>query len=451
MHSAMTDADDGPRDGPSARSRWTTEHARRIERGPATTMPPIAPPDPDPMAHLHIWDSWLLRDRHGEVATVDGWRIQFSLTSPSDVLPGKRHDVATIRYFYSRDGATWHDGGPVFERALGQRQWAGSALLDGEDCYLYYTAAGDDAAELTYSQRIAVAHGGTVETAEDTVRLAGPWTHEILLEPDGHHYETQAQSEGMIYTFRDPWPYEDPATGETYLLFEANRPVTDAGACGGDVARQEFNGCVGIAHSPTGDPTDWALLEPLLDSTCVNQELERPHLLRQDDRYYLFVSSHMHTFAPGIDGFDALYGFVADSLRGTYRPLNGSGLVLTNPPEAPFQSYSWVVVPHDEDVLVHSFVNYHDFEGASLDEIGALPAAQQRSRFGGAVGPVARLSISGATMRLQGLLPHWQLLTPNESFADGGYEPLEERTVEFDEGDRHGRADRTGSDYSAYR
>ena len=62
--------------------------------------------------------------------------------------------------------------------------------------------------------------------------------------------------------------------------------------------------------SPSGDPTDWELRSPILEGVGTNQELERPHVVVQDGRYYLFLSSHEHTFAEGLEGYDALYGFV---------------------------------------------------------------------------------------------------------------------------------------------
>jgi levansucrase len=402
------------------RSRWTAEQARRIERTAENVAPDVTHPEPDPAADVHIWDTWLLRDRHGSAATVDGWRLLFSLSAPADLLPGKRHDVASIRYFYSRDGREWHDGGPVFDGgAFGQRQWAGSALSDDGDVYLYYTAAGDDdAAELTYTQRLAVAHGGRLATDDDRPTFEGPWSHEILFEPDGAWYETQEQSRGMIYTFRDPWFFEDPATGRTHLLFEANTPVPEGSdACGGDAHEQEFNGSVGVAVSPTGDPLEWELHPPLLDAVCVNQELERPHVVRRDGRYYLFVSSHVHTFAPGIEGYDALYGFVADDFRGEYRPLNGSGLVATNPATTPYQAYSWMAFPHDEGVLVQSFANYYDFTGASLDDIADLPEREQLDRFGGTLAPTLCLAVDGDATRVRGTLDPWHIPTADEPLS----------------------------------
>jgi levansucrase len=73
----------------------------------------------------------------------------------------------------------------------------------------------------------------------------------------------------MIYTFRDPWFYEDPATGETHLLFEANAPV-DSDDDRGTAESRVFNGCVGVAVSESGNPLDWELRPPLFDSIAVN-------------------------------------------------------------------------------------------------------------------------------------------------------------------------------------
>lgn len=402
-------------DGERVTAEWSLAQDTALERTNETVVPSIDPPAEDPAEGLHVWDSWLLRNRAGEIATIDGWRVLFSLTTTADILPGKRHDSAEIRYFYSRDGEQWQQGGLVFEDgALGQRQWAGSALSDDGELYLYYTAAGEEGApELTYTQRLAVGYGGSISTTEDELTIEGPWTHELLLEPDGEYYEQEAQSEGMIYTFRDPWFFEDPNTGETYLLFEANTPITEGHPRNGEEHAQ-FNGSVGVAHSP-GDPLDWTLQPPLLDAVTVNQELERPHIVVLDGRYYLFVSSHRHTFAPTVAGFDGLYGFVADSLRGEYRPLNDTGLVLTNPGTLPYQSYSWMAFRHREEILVQSFLNYHDFGGSSLDQIGDLSEAEQKRRFAGTLGPTVRVAVDGQRTRLTGLLDHWHIPTPEES------------------------------------
>jgi len=284
---------------------WTREQAASIERRRGNIAPPAGAPELDP-SRISVWDTWLLRDRHGEIADVNGYRLAFSLTAPADLLPGKRHDVAEIRCFYPLTGS---DGTTPDRSSTAAR----SASASGPAPRCTTTARSTStpppparaADEMTYTQRIAVAHGGTASADEDGIELSGPWTHETLLTPDGEWYETEAQSRGMTYTFRDPWFFEDSATGETHLLFEANAPAPERP--GDDEAtahRREFNGCVGVAVSESGDPLSWELRPPLLDAVEVNQELERPHVVVADGRYYLFVCSHVHTFAPGVTGPD---------------------------------------------------------------------------------------------------------------------------------------------------
>ncbi|WP_058366111.1 glycoside hydrolase family 68 protein [Haloparvum sedimenti] len=442
--------EDVPRRETEETPAWTREQAAGLERDPDAVAPVIYPPEHDTFDGLHVWDTWPLRARDGSLAEVGGYRVLIALTTPDDLLPGKRHDVARHHYFYAADGEHWTHGGPVFGEPddsepndpqrpesvddegastavpYGSRQWAGSAMYDAEadELYCYYTAAGRRGSdELSYEQRIAGASGGSIAATDDGVEITGPWDHEVLLEPDGDHYEREDQSRGMTYTFRDPWFFEDPATGETYLLFEANTPVPEGSdACGGDPVQQEFNGSVGVAHSPTGDPMDWELRPPLLEAVCVNQELERPHVVVRDGRYYLFVSSHLHTFAPGLEGYDALYGFVADSLGGDYEPLNGHGLVATNPANAPFQAYSWVVYPHADELLAVSFFNYYDYAGENLDGVAHLPEEEQLRRFGGTLAPTLRLDVADAETRIAGTLRHGHLPLPDEEL-----EPVERR------------------------
>jgi levansucrase len=122
----------------------------------------------------------------------------------------------------------------------------------------------------------------------------------------------------------------------------------------------------------------------------------------------------VHTFAPGLAGFDALYGFVADSLGGPYEPLNGDGLVATNPANAPFQTYSWMAFPGDGEVLVQSFLNYYDFAGESLDAVAEFPEDEQRRRFGGTLAPTLRLGVDGARTWIRGTLDHWRIPTGDE-------------------------------------
>jgi len=417
-----------PRGADASIPAWSVDAAAQIEQTDANTVPVIEEIN-EVAPGLHVWDTWPLRNRDGSVACIDGWSVQFALTAPDEVLPGKRHDIAEIRFFYSRDGQDWRLGGPVFVpgTAKGNRQWAASAVYDQEteEMFMFYTATGRDGnpndprgddVDITYEQRLALAEGATVETTTSGVDIEGMWEHEIILTADGEYYQTQEQAgDGIIYAFRDPWYFEDPATGCQYLIFEGNSPIEegqtdceaqelDSGDYRSGVAATgaEFNGNVGIAVSTADDDmSEWELRPPLLEATCVNQQLERGNVVVANDRYYLFFDSHKFTFAAGLEGPDGMYGFVADSLHGEYEPLNDSGLVLANPPDEPFQTYSWMPVPYDDDkIAVISYFNYFGLGETSLTGVGDLSREEQQARFGGTFAPTAVVTLDGSTTEL---------------------------------------------------
>jgi levansucrase len=180
---------------------------------------------------------------------------------------------------------------------------------------------------------------------------------------------------GFIKAFRDPFYFRHPESGQAYLLFTASlaHSATD------------FNDCIGIARQ---DGDTWTLLDPLVSADGVNNELERPHAVVRDGQFYLFFSTQGRTFHPDVTGPTGLYGFVGPDLLGPYGPLNGSGLVLRNPPAEPFQAYSWLVL---NDLRTVSFVVSYTLHGRSPDDLGP----EERGHFGGTAAPVLHLSVDG--------------------------------------------------------
>ena len=386
-------------------SSWTREQAEQIRITPTNVSNVIQAPFPRISPDLWIWDMWPLITKDGSVAILPGgWRVLFALSAPRSVLPGKRHDIARIAYFYSRNGLDWIQGGLLFEEgtALGSRQWAGSALLDDDGrIYYFYTATGRRGeAQITYEQRIALS-SSDYESDLNGVLFTNFAPHQVILEPDGVLYQTQEQSSGgIIYAFRDPFFFKDPQTGCEYLLFEGNIAGTvndiDCGP-GVPLEAREYTGNIGIALLRSRDFTEWELLPALLEAGCTNQQTERPHIVVSGGLYYLFTDSHLFTFAPGLEpgpGPDGLYGFVAGSLHGNYVPLNDGGLVLTNPPQEPYQAYSWLVLP---DFSVLSFIDNFNLQGISIDEVGLLPAEFQFAHFGGTLAPTIQLEVNGTS------------------------------------------------------
>ena len=108
--------------------------------------------------------------------------------------------------------------------------------------------------------------------------------------------------------------------------------------------------------APPDCPDGWRLMPPVLSADGLNNELERPHVVKHGQLHYLFWSTQRHVFNPeGLVGPTGLYGMVSERLGGGWRALNGSGLVFSNPAEAPAQAYSWLVLP---DHSVASFVDH---------------------------------------------------------------------------------------------
>ena len=391
-------------------SMWTRAQTADIQITSGNSAPIISDPIRRISPDLWIWDMWPLMEKDGSVAILPGgWRVLFALSAPRSVLPNNRHDVARIAYFYSRDGLNWIQGGLVFEEgtAFGSRQWAGSAIIDNGRIYYFYTASGRRGeSEITYEQRIAMSSSDFISDLNG-VSLVDFAPHQIILEPDGVLYQTLAQSQvgnaPIIYAFRDPYFFKDPATGCEYLLFEGNIAGTYLDVnCGPDVPAEAsyYTGNIGIALLNSNDYSSWQLLPALLEAGCTNQQTERPHIIVSSGLYYLFTDSHRFTFAPGLEngpGPDGLYGFVAGSLRGNYMPLNNGGLVVANPIEEPNQAYSWLVLP---DFSVLSFIDAYNLQGISTDELATLPESFQVEHFGGTLAPTLQLRVSGTTTEI---------------------------------------------------
>jgi levansucrase len=376
---------------------WSRAQALKVMRDPTNTKPRIPPDFPVMSNQVWVWDTWPLTNLATRPVRYQGWHVIFSLTAPRTVPFGDRHWWSRIGYFFSRDGRSWRYGGDLFPQRspFGSREWAGSAVLVGDQVNAFYTASGGDGNEPGERenplQRLAHA-SGRIHADADGVWFTGFRNHRIIAEPDGRMYQTLEQSLGgpIIYAFRDPFVFRDPTTAQVYLLFEGNSGgQAGSHTCGarevGPVPpghevppdSRYYTGNIGIAEATRANLRRWRLLPPLLSANCVNQQTERPHLVIENGNYYLFTISHTFTFAPGLTGPDGLYGFIGPSLRSDYKPLNASGLVLGNPADAPVQQYSEYVMPN---WLVESFID-------------TLPG----EIFGGTLAPTLRIMPDGAS------------------------------------------------------
>jgi levansucrase len=376
---------------------WTREHLARLVGRAATTAPLIHASDVVRiLPHHDVWDLWPVRELDGAVSLIADGELWIALSAPATGAPDARHDVTRLRLLAKRDGR-WRDMGLVFPdgASLGSREWAGSTVHRDGSVTVFYTAAGRRGEERrTFVQRIAQATGRLVVEGP-RIELTDWSDHRESVRADGVVYvraEEEYGEPGFIKAFRDPFFFRDPASGRDHLLFTGSLAS----------AETSFNGAIGIAEALDEGWSRWSLLPPLLHADGVNNELERPHVVVREGRYYLFFSTQRRTFQPAVTGPTGLYGFVGRSLLGPYRPINESGLVLQNPPEEPFQAYSWLVL---SDLRVVSFVDFHSLRGRRPSELAS--AREARSAFGGTIAPVLQLTLDGSRAWIEGITPEF--------------------------------------------
>ncbi len=372
-------------------SRWTADHVAAIAAQTGHVLPLITAQDVLPsLPGLDLWDMWPIEALDGSTAILAGRQYWFALSAPQFDDPAKRHDHARIRLI-SCDAAgpsrgDWRDHGNAMPDVYspGAREWAGSARLDAQISdtvwrfTLYFTAAGRRGEAPSFEQRLFSAQADLL--IDDNAASTAHWQPvELCVESDHRRYaptNTGDGQPGMIKAFRDPAIFRDPANGQDYLLF--------TGSAGWD--DHAHNGVIGLAIRTA---KGWDLLDPIASAVGVNNELERAHVRYRGGHYYLFWVTQRHTFnGTGPTGPNGLYAMVSDSLKGPWRPVNGTGLVCSNPEAEPTQAYSWWVTGEDE---VIAFTDYWGMQGRTLADHPDLV----RSQFGGVPAPVVKLVFDG--------------------------------------------------------
>lgn len=365
---------------------WSPAHIQALSLRDDMVAPVITRQDLTPiLPDLDIWDMWPLALRDGQTARIQEATLWFALTAPQFPDPVERHGHARIRLLV-QTGTNWKDAGVIFDSDFppGSRDWSGSAIYDPDTARvtLFFTAAGRlGEARHTVEQRLFITKGMLITVGPVPHIMAWSTPYEFV-KSDDETYVLANQAEGApgeVKAFRDPAYFRDPADGKDYVLFAASyKPST----C-------KHNGMVGIARAQDQSFIRWSLLPPLVLADGLCNELERPHVVMHAGLYYIFWSTQASVFAPdGPVGPTGLYGMVGESLFGPYRLLNGSGLVLANPPQEPFQAYSWWVMG---DLSVTSFIDYWGLEGRPLAQHPDLVRAQ----FGGVPAPFLRLWLDG--------------------------------------------------------
>lgn len=362
---------------------WSARAVTAIADNPVQVTPLIDAAGVAPiLPGLDLWDYWPLQERDGRTAAIAGGTLYMLLSAPRLPDPDQRHAVARIRLMH-QSASGWRDLGNALPDgfAPGSREWSGSAIIsaDHRRVTLYFTAAGHRGeAAPSFDQRLFETSATLV--IETGVPRLTDWTSPVeSLASDGHIYANEMAGGGAIGTikaFRDPAWFCDPADGAEHLVFSGSLAQSSS----------PWNGAVGLARRDGGGG-QWRLRPPIITADGINNELERPHVIHHQDSYYCFWSTQARVFAPpGPAGPTGLYGMVANRLEGAWTPLNSTGLVFANPPAAPVQAYSWLVLA---DLSVISFIDRPGLAGEPDD-----PSLARR-HFGGTPAAPLRLALAG--------------------------------------------------------
>ncbi len=374
---------------PASPSVWSAAQLDALFANPLPTAPLISATDVKPIvADTDLWDHWPVQMSDGRIAEVAGGSLWIILSAPRGPRPSDRHNVARMRLLWHK-GDRWIDCGLLLPDDLnpGAREWSGAARLDPETgaVMCWFTAAGRrGAGGLTFEQRLFHT-SGRLDLSGAKPRIID-WTPAIeTVACDGQFYAHTAGAPvrpRRIPGFRDPYWFRDPADGQGWLIF--------TGSGGGSTHAD--NGVVGLARD--NGAGRFELMPPLISGEGLVNEMERPHVVVREGRYYVFWSTQASQFAAdGPIGPTGLYGMVAQNFAGPYEPLNGSGLVLANPAGEPAQAYCWQVL---ETLEVMSFVDHWGLNGRDP----ATDPVADRAQFGGTIAPILRIEINGNTTRI---------------------------------------------------
>lgn len=369
------------------------------------------------------WDSWPVTTPDGTVANYHGYRLTMALTA----VGARSNDIGAKIGLYAQkvsdkntDASSWIYLGDVFSKYGEGRdtskkdeyldqlvsEWSGSAILMHKN---------DDTLRVFYTGRVGVSSPSqTLNTAQITIdpKDGSNWSsgltvnhakatdHKTVFAGDGKYYQTVKQlkgkgSAGDSFAMRDPHFVVDG--DKYYLAFEGNtgtdycyqgkENLTNPAYYGSssffkkDVARlekksneNEYNK-VYVANAALGklelnsDFTVKKIMKPMVTSNASSDEMERPNLFEYKGKWYLFTCFWGKKLTSSSKYFPFktyMFGYVSDNgINGTYKPLNGNGLVLQSSYgfSDPRFAYAWLVVKPSK-IVDNQFV-VTSFEGST--------------------------------------------------------------------------------------
>lgn len=358
-------------------------------------------------AKLDVWDSWIVQDEEtGEVVNYKGYQLAIAMMG----IP--KHNDSHIYLLYNKYGdnnlKNWKTAGPIFgfHASPLHQEWSGSATVNKDgSIQLFYTDV--DTSKGDNNQKISSVNLTLTIDKKGRVKIANRKYRHVLFTGDGYHYQTyrqwKAKNKGADnIALRDA--HVISVDGQRYLVFEAstgtenyqgkdqiynwqNYGGSDKEALKNFLAITKdkdmtsraswANAAVGIIRLDDNEnnPNVAEVLTPLITSPMVSDEIERPSIVKLNDKYYLFATTRLNR-GTGDDLWKkanieigdnvAMLGLVSDNLTYGYEPLNGDSTVLTG--SVPFNwrtsTYSYYAVPvpnRDDVVLITSYMTNRGF------------------------------------------------------------------------------------------
>lgn len=357
------------------------------------------------VADLDVWDSWPVQDvKTGKVVDWNSYQLVVAMMG----IPNTNDNHLYLLYnkYADNNFDNWKNAGSIFGYGLDAKtqQWSGSAIVNSDNTIqLFYTNV-DTSDNYSNNQMLATATLNlAVENGEVVIKSVD---NKNVLTPnggDGYYYQSYAQWRSTFtgadnIAMRDPHVIEDK-DGNRFLAFEAStgnqnyqsdKQIYNLMNYGGDVKFKTSslfrilenedmkvrasvsNAAIGLVRLAGSEknPTIAQYYTPLLSSVMVSDEIERPNVVKLDNKYYLFAASRLNhgsnddawNEANKVVGDNVIMlGYVSDQLTSGYKPLNNSGVVLTASVPADWRTatYSYYAVPvegSDDTLLITAYM-----------------------------------------------------------------------------------------------
>lgn len=155
------------------------------------------------------------------------------------------------------------------------------------------------------------------------------------------------QLESLFNLLNNDYSVKDAVTGK---MVKVGRDMR--------VRASQANAAIGIVQlsGPENNPTVSKVYDPLISALMVSDEIERPDVVKIGDTYYLFAATRLNRGTNDAAWRNAnnkvgdnvvMLGWYSKDLTKGFKPLNGSGVVLTSTVPANWRTatYSYYAVP----------------------------------------------------------------------------------------------------------